>query len=282
MLILGFYSLFAQYGGNSIIDQSYSSSKQQMFRTTLSDTTFLIQANVLMNVSADSYVITFGLSESSKTLKEANQKIDKRIDDFIAALEKEGVKSEDIFIDITTQTRLADYKIEGNNAEQYISGYEQKKNVVFKLNDISKLDKIIILASELNIYDLAKVDYIISDPGKIYNQMFKEAVEIINKKKELYLSATNLKLMPSSVVYGETFYCYPPSQLYRSYTPTVSSEVIYDYDSKMRKKELAKNTTYFYDKINYSSFDKILNPVIIAPSIEYVFNLIIKFEIENN
>jgi len=274
--------LFGQISGNSIIDQNYNSPKQQgINKLYLSDTTFVIQANVLMNIIADSYAATFGVSESSPTLAEANTKIDKRIQEFLSALTKTGIMENDIYIDMTTQTQIADYKITGNYAEQYISGFEQKKNVIVKFTNIYDLDKMLILASEYGIYDLAKVDYIVTDISKIYSQLFKAAVEVINEKKELYVMATNVRLLPSSQIYGESFAGYYPSQLYKSYTANISSEVInYDYDSKFKRKDLRKNTTYYYDKINYSNFDKVINPVVTEPAIGYVLTLQIKYEID--
>ncbi len=180
---------------------------------------------------------------------------------------------------MTTQTQIADYKVNKNYAEQYISGFEQKKNVIVKFDNIKDLDKIMVLAAEYEIYDLAKVDYIVDDVSKIYAQLFQASIDIINNKKELYTRATNTKLASSSEIFGESFYSFYPEQLYKSYTPDISTQYI-NYSSSGKRKNLMKSTTYYYDKINYSGFDKVINPIVTEPAVEFVLELQIKFDIE--
>jgi len=284
-LFLFALTVFGQHSGNSVIDQ-YSNSNptnnpQTVDKLYLSDTSFVIRANVLINVIADNYVATFGVSESSTTLKDANTKIDKRIENFISALTKIGITQTDIYVDMTTQTQISDYKVNGNYAEQYITGFEQKKNVIVKFKNIKDLDKMIVTASDYEIYDLAKVDYIVTDINKIYSQLFQTTIDVINSKKELYVKATNIKLTSSSEIYGESFYSFYPSQLYKSYTPNITTEY-YDHGSYAKRKDLKKNTTYFYDKINYSGFDKVINPIVTEPTVEFLLMLQIKFDIEKS
>jgi len=281
LLFLG-NTLFGQISGNSVIDQNYTNLRQPVTtKIYLTDSTFVIQANVLANIIADSYVAVFGVSESAKSLADANTNIDKRIQAFISALTKSGIAKDDIFVDMTTQTQLADYKITGNYAEQFISGFEQKKNVIVNFTGIQDLGNLVTLASGFEIYDLVKVDYIVNDITPVYSKLFEAAMEIINTKKKLYLSATGLKLLPASQVYGESFTGYYPNQMYKSYTPNVTSELYTYYDdSKFRKKDLKKNTTYYYEKVSHSYFDKVLNPVVTEPAVGFVLTLQIKYEIE--
>ena len=137
ILVLISTSVFSQHGGNAVIGQSYNYNKtsglQSVDKLYLSDTSFIIQANVLNNVIADSYVAIFGVSESSNTLVDANSKIDRRINNFISALMKIRISKEDIYVDMTTQTLISDYKVTGNYAEQFISGFEQKKMLLSNL-----------------------------------------------------------------------------------------------------------------------------------------------------
>jgi uncharacterized protein YggE len=283
ILLFTVVTIFSQHSGNYVTEQNYNNSQSQtqlQSKLYLSDSAFVIQAKVLTNVFADSFVVTIGVSEYAKTLKEANTKIDDKIQKFISELKsKFGISSSDIYIDMTTQTQISDYKVNGNNAEQFISGFEQKKNVIVKLKDIKDLDKIIVVASEFEIYDIAKVDYIVTDINKIYTQLFQSAMEVINGKKDLYVKATNIKLKTTSEIYGESFYSFFPTQLYNNYTPNITTEY-YDYNSSSKRKDLRKNTTYFYDHINYSGFDEIINPTIIEPTVEFILMLQIKFDIE--
>ncbi len=97
-LFLLTFTVFGQQIGNRVIGKQYNSRQSnEISRLYLSDTSFIVQANVLINVIADSYVATFGVSESSTSLKDANSKINKRIKDFSAALAKFGISETDIY-----------------------------------------------------------------------------------------------------------------------------------------------------------------------------------------
>lgn len=272
---------FAQHGGNYLTEQNNHYYQPKMYQGVnkiyLTDSTFVIDAKVLTNVIADNYVVTMAVSEAAKTVKEANVKIDERIQKFTAALKsKFDIPASDIYIDMTTQTQIADYKVNGNYAEQYLSGFEQKKNVVIKLKNIKDLESIVITASDFEIYDLAKVDYIVTDINKIYTQLFQSAMEVINSKKDLYVKATNTVLKPRSEIFAESFYNVDPSQLYKSYTPNITTEY-YDYNPAAKRKELRKTTTYYYDHLAYSDIDKVINPVVTETPVEFVLQLQIKF-----
>ena len=275
-------TVFGQVSGNQITGQSYNRTNrpQTVNKLYLSDTSFIVTANVLINIIADTYVATFGVSESATTLKEANTKIDDRIQNFVTALTtRMEVSKTDIHIDLTTQTQISDYNVNGNYAEQFISGFEQKKNVIIKFKKIQDLDEMLALASDHGIYDLAKVDYLVTEINSVYTQLFRSALEVVNSKKEMYVEATNIKLRASSQIYGESFYSFSPSQLYKSYTPNITAEYR-NYNSTGKRKDLKKNTTYYYDHLNYSGFDKILNPVVTEPAVEFVLMLQIKFYID--
>lgn len=269
--------IYAQQGGNSVYGQGYNQTygKEDLAGNLyLSDSTFIIEGNVLLNVIADEYVVTFGLEEESSTLKEANDRIEKRIQGFIADLTKMGIPGTNIYTDMTTQNKIYDFKVNENLAEQYLKGFELKKNVIVKLGNLKDLDELIIHASEHQIYDLVKVDYVVNDLKGIYTRLFKEATDIINFKKDLYAQATGMKLSTASQMYGERFYSYYPSQLYKSYTAYSSSEIYTDAETI---KEVRKSPTYYYDKMDYSGFDRIINPAVTEPAVEFVLTLQIMF-----
>lgn len=279
-ILLSLSTLYAQQSGNMVYGQNYGiESKQRPERLQLTDSTFMIEANVVMNVIADSYVATFGLSDEAPTVKECNDKLEKRIQAFTSELNKMGYSGTDIYVDMITQNKVYDYKTTGSIAEQYLKGFELKKNVIIKLKTIKDLDNILISASSQQIYDLVKVDYIVTDIPAVYAQLFKAASEIINQKKGLYVSATNARLATTSQIYGEQFYSYYPNQLYKAYTAYESSDVYSTYSNYTRK-ELKKGATFYYDKINYSNFDKVINPAVTEPAVEFVLVLQLKFSAE--
>ncbi len=282
LLCILWLSADGQQSGNSVYGQGYSKGKVSGKETLyLSDSTFIIEASVVKNVIADGYVATFGLTEEATTLKECNEKIDKRIKDFTSQLTRMGVTKTDIYIDMTSRNKVYDYKMTGELAEEYLQGFELKKNVIVKFNHISDLDQMVIMASALEIYDLVKVDYIVTDLNAIHTQLFNAAIEIINQKKDLYGTATNAHLSPTSEIYGDQFYSFYPDQLYASYQAYESGNVSGSgYNTTYATKEVRKSATYYYDKINYSGFDKVINPYVTEPAVEFVLTLQVKYEIE--
>lgn len=279
--------IHAQLSGNIVYGknhhESYATERSKHSNMTyLTDSTFVIEADVLANVMADNYVVTFGVSEEATTVKECNEAIEKRIRGFVSELNKMGYPEADIYIDMTTQNKIFDYKTNGNVAEQYLKGFEIKKNIIMRLKRINALDKIVIAASNHRIYDLVKVDYVVTDMEKVYNQLFQSATEIINQKKALYLGLTNAKLTPKVHIFGEQFYSYYPDQLYKTYTAYESSEVHNAYNSGLVRQDLRKSATFYYDKVNYSGFDKVINPAITEPAVEFVLTLQIKYQTEKS
>lgn len=278
-----YVEVFAQASGNTVTNYNNKKLKTGLSDKSstiyLSDTSFVIEANLLMNVIADSYVATFSVSQEANNVKECNDKLDKRIKDFLNALNKFGISQNDVFVDFVTQTQIADYRVIGNYSEQYISGFELKKNVIIHFKTITDLDKIVVIAAEYEIYDLTNVEYNVLDVNKIYVQLFNSAVEIINQKKDLYTKATNIKLLPCSEIFGESFYALFPIQLYNTYAPNISTSY-YDYNDRSKRKELRQNKTFYYQKVSYSGYDKIINPIVIEPAVEYGLLLQIKFNIE--
>ncbi len=248
----------------------------------LSDSTLLIEARVLMNSFAEDYVAMFGVSQEGKTVKECNEKINARINAFVQSLQQLGIPKESIYIDWVTQNRVYDYAIDGTKAEQYSPGFELKKNVIIHYTEKQLVDQMTVLASEQEIFDLIKVDYIVKDFEAVYDRLFDEASKIIKNRKDKYVGLTNVKLMPTSKVYAENFESKYPSELYKSYQAFEASNVTYrgNYNNSHWQKDKRKANTFYYNKVGYGKFDKVIEPVFTEPAVQFVYVLQVVYEIE--
>ncbi|MCB0854105.1 MAG: hypothetical protein KDD63_17890, partial [Bacteroidetes bacterium] len=83
--------------------QSSESFRPQKRVVSISDTTFLISASILMNLDADAYKLTFSLSQEADSLLECTRIIDQKIARFLNDLKKFGIDNDDVYIDIITQ-----------------------------------------------------------------------------------------------------------------------------------------------------------------------------------
>lgn len=264
--------------GDVIKESKFVEQKKSI---SISDSTFLISGRVLMNIDSDLYKITFGLSEQGKTVMECSNTLDTRINQFKEAVKEIGIQEEDIFIDITTQYPIYGYDIEKKTATQQLEGYEINRNIVISYESGQMTGKLISIAAQQNIHDAVKVDYLISDIGKVYDQLFEEAVSIINRKKKMYLAATGLKIKEGAMIYSEQFQFVSPNDLSRSYQAYESSDIEYlGYRSRKFKEEERKKTTVYYDELNYSGFDKYINADKVEVGLQVIFELQIKYEKE--
>jgi len=282
---------FGQVSGNQVFsgnDYNYGntskdniSKQNRINKLYLNDSSFVIEVKVLKNVKADSYVAVFGLSQEATTVNGCNTKINDRIKSFINNIKKLGIKDADIYTDLLTQYRVYDYKKVDYIYENYIRGFELSKNIIFKYSKPEQIEQFLTVASQDSIFDLVKVDYIINDISKVYDELFISAKEIIQKKKQMYVDLTNAKLNPSSQIYGENFVSYYPSELYKRYK--AFTENYYENYYWLQEKEtkiLHKFQTFYYDKIDYSNFDKIINPIILEPAIQVILTIQVKYDIE--
>ena len=283
-------TVFSQVSGNQAFsgsDNGYNNnykdiaSRQiRLNKLYLNDSAFLIEAKILKNVKADNYVAVFGISREAKTVNGCNTLLNDRIRSFISGLKKIGVKDADIYTDLITQTRIFDFKKDNDTYEEYCKGFELSKNIIISYQKPEQIEQFLTLASLDSIFDLVKVDYIITDISKVYDELFATAKEIISKKKQMYIELTDAKLTRSSQMYAENFASYYPSDLYKNYKAYAQNEYEnYNWLDDKEIKRLHKYQTYYYDKIDYSNFDTVINPIILEPSIQVILTLQVKYNI---
>ncbi|NOQ74705.1 MAG: DUF541 domain-containing protein [Crocinitomix sp.] len=248
------------------------------------DSTLNINVNILLNKEADGYLITVGTNQEAKTVLECNKKINARINKLVGQLAVFGVEEDDIYVDFISQTKVFDYEVGDDRAEQFQSGYEIKKNINIKLQNIDYIDQLIELASEQEIYDIIKIEYIDEDIEETYSKMYKEAVSLVKSRLKLYDEMNDFELSGTSRILGDNFYAVSPKTQYRKYQAFESSQLdVYrnhDYSKTYIQKEARKNNTFYYEGVATGGFDKIINANQPKIGLQYVFSLSMLYEIE--
>jgi uncharacterized protein YggE len=267
--------------GNSSYNTSKSINGDYRQMVAQGDTAILIEAAVLSNELADSFVIMFGISQESTTVSAATIEINKRLAGFVAELKLLGITEKAFYVDLITQNRVYDYELQANNtvAKEKLVGFEIKKNISIHFQNREMIDKITVAASKFEIFDLIKVDYIKTDTEKIRKKLLDEAVKIIENKQADYTKIANIKLAPTSRIIEETFAVHQPADMYEAYNAFESGAVNdYYYDnSRIKKVSLRKMTTFYFAPADHGLFDKVINPVIIEPVIQYSLRLKVRF-----
>ncbi|WP_454046525.1 SIMPL domain-containing protein [Chryseobacterium sp. Marseille-Q8038] len=293
LIMTSFLSLSkAQVGGNQIYrdknNYDYSAPKNlNEFNNANSyftnDSTLVVNVKVLMNKTADRYKLTLGLNEEAATPKIAIENINRRINGFIKRISSIGIKNDDIFVDFISQTKIYDYDINKDTQVtiQKMDGFETKKNIIITVNKYSMIEKLISEASDFQIYDVIKVDYISNDIDKIQEDLLKEAYAVFDKKKDNYFRLFKKETIGSPTATSGFTYTFPKNQ-YQNYAAFESANVTYGYDTRYIKKEERKSKTFYYDGTDYTGFDKVINNSDPEVGIQYIMNLSVKYDLKKN
>jgi uncharacterized protein YggE len=246
-------------------------------------TTMFVDASVLMNVKADQFVAVFGLLQECATVAECNQKMDATVAGFKSGLKGLGVNDADVYVDFASQNKIYGYELAGNRAIEKLVGFELKKNVTIHYRDRDMLDRLTVLASQSKIFDLIKVDYIVSDTAPIQSRLMEEAAKIVEQKTARYQRLLGIKLRPPAQVYAEKPSMYFPTEMYDSYSAYESEDIEQNSDELKQKytvKNARKSRTFFFNPLDADGFDLVVNPVVIEPVVQFTLYLKVKYEIE--
>ncbi len=280
----------AQVAGNQVYrpHHSYGSSatvqplmQRQIIRST--DSTLIVTAHILLNKRADQFEITVGVHQAASTIEKCNEEINKRIDALKADLQGLGIGQKKMYVDFISQTKIYDHEVGKSSSQQVQTGFELKKNLIFIVEDIKLMDEISVLCSKQEIYDIVKVEYINNDIDEAYDQLFDQAYSFIQKRRALFLKVCDQKLSGKSRITYDNFYSLYPKNRYVDYQAFESSDLrIYNsyYSNDYIRKEARKHKTHYYDGIDVSSFDKVINHADPEVGIQYVLQVEMVFEFE--
>ena len=169
-------------------------------------------------------------------------------------------------MDFITQNRVYNFTpaTDGTIREK-LEGFETKKTVAVRYTDRAVLEKLVAAAAGASIFDLIKVDYVITDMGKIRGRLFEEASRVIKQKEEGYARSLDLRFKRQAV-FQETYETYYPAELYQTYTAFEAGAVEQSYDSRMRVVRERKSSTSYLEPLDRSAFDVVINPAGMEPS----------------
>jgi uncharacterized protein YggE len=282
---------FAQVSGNVAYSQNGGKGRAVQNERTKrvltkedmppSSTSTFVEANVLMNVRADQFVAVFGISQEGETVADCNRKMDETIKQFSEELKTLGVDDDARFVDFIAQNKIYGYEVTGEIAREKLVGFELKKNVSIRYKDASLLDKYVLAASHSQIFDLIKVDYIVSDRDVIEDKLMDEASRIIKRKANRYEKLLDIKLQPPAQVFAEKSAIHYPTDMYDSYAAFETEHVgIPANRDRLAIQTARKSRTFFFNGLDADGFDAVINPVVIEPVVQFTLYLKVKYEVK--
>jgi uncharacterized protein YggE len=275
-------SSYAQTGGKARAEQN-ERNKRAMAQGEAppTGTSMFIEASVFMNLKADEYVAVFGVLQECGAVPECNQKMDATTNQFAGELKQLGIGSDDIYVDFAAQNKIYGFQVAGNVAKEKVVGFELKKNVSVHYKNKSLLDKLVIAASKANIFDLIKVDYIVTDTPGAHARLMEEGARVIKQKAAEFEKLLGVRLLPPAQVYAARPGVYFPTEMYDSYTAYESEDIS---DNNERQKYAVqgarKSRTFFFNALDADGFDQVINPVVIEPVVQFTLYLKVRYEIE--
>jgi uncharacterized protein YggE len=241
--------------------------------------TLTIEASALMNIIPDAQIIVFTIVQLGESAQEATELIDSKIDPIKTKLNDLGILNSSIVVDmISFIPRYEDTVMKKRFSKTFTEipkGFELKKNIHIKFKDHELIDKIIAICATHEVYDMAKVEYVILDNEENMLAMRDKMLKHLGDKIAFYHDLEIQDEIDIIQVNEKTNEYYPQDR-YQSYTGHSSSS--YDALGKTKKKKkgikrVSKNTSIFYDPLSTKNFDVVMNPGIIEPTVQYTYTL---------
>ncbi len=247
---------------------------------------FLVRVHVLYNAAPSSYMAIFHLNQAGKKVQDIDSLMSKRVSKLIQQSHSIGLKKEDFYTDMIALVPIfeKEKKTFGKNYTQVPKGFEMQKNLHVRYKNAAQLDALFTLAAQCEIYDLIKVEYFY-DSTEMANQMLKsKAVQVLNQKLKTY-KQMGISLDTNFRMVQEQRHQYFPIDEYMPYQPLAVSTLEADENTDPSKTGsttpvTTQRTTMFYNQVSTDGFDAVINPSPLTPSIQFVYNLDVRYKIQ--
>ncbi len=227
------------------------------------------------NVKADEYVAIFSLTQTGKT----HQEVDKLMNNRLQAIESsvkeiEGVS--EFFVDMVSFVPQYEYDVEKKlfsrtTYNEIPKGFELKKNIHIRYSKHKLLDKIVSVCAKQEVYDLVVVDYILKNLEAEKQKLRGKAKSLLKKKLAFQRELLQDDLVKYKKEVVEGFKIFHPVDRYNSYQAFATSSL--QLRRKANVKTAPKNTTLHYKPITNKVYDFIINPVIVEPVVQILYEV---------
>ncbi|NRA10334.1 MAG: SIMPL domain-containing protein [Crocinitomicaceae bacterium] len=237
-----------------------------------------IEVNGLSNIKADSYVAVFHVTQMGKTALEVNALLNEKLDHIKAAITEKSTEVE-VFVDMLSFVPVYEYTVEKklfskDTYNEIPKGFELKKNIHIHYTDSELLSDFISICTTEEVYDLIKVDYNCNDLEQKKKELAEKAVAKVKEKAERFEGLLNVDFEALDKQVVEGFQVYYPVEQYQSYKAFSSASL--DLNKTGNVTQTAKTRTSFYQPIPAKAYDFVINPVILAPVIQIVYQVRLK------
>jgi uncharacterized protein YggE len=241
---------------------------------------YAIEASVLTNLKPDAFVVVFGVNDEGPNAAASNEKVNVKIADLMQKLRPMGIDVNNVFVDFITQNRVYDFTVAGARATENFTGFETKKTVAVRYKNREQFEKIVSAAADSRIFDLIKVDYIVSNFDAVRAGLFDAAVKVLKSKEQKYSNALGVSLGAVGLSVEKYDVSYPSEAYQRYQAYETGDATVTNYQGTTSKVLQRKSFTFFYDPVEASSFDSVLAPVGLEPVVQFTIYLRMQYQVK--
>jgi len=241
---------------------------------------YALEASVLTNLKPDAFVVVFGVNDEGANAATSNEKVNAKIANLIQKVKPLGIDSNNIFVDFITQNRVYDFTVSGTQATEKFTGFETKKTVAIRYTSRELFERIVSAATDSHIFDLIKVDYIVSDFDSVRANLFDAAVKVLKSKEQKYANALGVTLGAVGLSIEKYDVTYP-AEAYQRYQAFETGDASVENEQGVSSRvEKRKSFTFFYEPVAASSFDSVLAPPGLEPVVQLSIYLRMQYQVK--
>ena len=148
----------------------------------------VVSAKGLANIKADAFVAIFSVVQTGKTAEEATSLMSQRLSPVLSALKTKNMEA---FVDMISFVPMYEYEIEKKvfskrTYNEVPTGFELKQNLHIKLHEATRLNELITLLANSEIYDLVRMDYYSTELETIKKELKDKVKAAFAEKQKLY------------------------------------------------------------------------------------------------
>lgn len=269
-----FQFTFAQFSGNINYQNQVRYQENNISINVPVDNHIVISIKGMANVKADKYVAIFSLTQVAETADEVNSLMDRRLNTALNQIKiNKGIET---YVDMVSFVPVYQYAVEKKifsrkTYNEVPTGFELKKNLHIKFSDPSQLNEFISVLSKNEIYDLVRVDYFANSLETIKKDLMNKAKIALQEKVKNYETLLGESFANSEKSINDGFQTKLPTEMYKSYEAYNSSSLALTKLANVNQAN--KSTTLYYQPVFDKEFDFVINPTILEPVIQVMYEV---------
>lgn len=266
--------LIGQVSGNINYQTQVRYSDQNINVGLPSNSSHLVSVKGLANLKADNYVAIFSVTQVGNTSEDVNSLIEKRIKQ--AVDEIKSLKETEVYVDMVSFVPVYEFEVEKKifskkSYNETPKFFELKKNIHIKYTDQNQLNDFIRILSAQEIFDLVRVDYFANNQDAIKKELMEKAKIILQEKVKNYESILRVSFDTLNKNLSDGYRVMVPVEMYKSYEAYNSSSLNLKKTTNVNLAD--KSTTLYYQPIINKEFDFVINPTILEPVIQVMYEI---------